>query len=253
MIETKIWEAVEGDPGAKRCTGCRRVEDVFRDLSEALQAAGLLPDEYFTLDSDFAKYTEFPELLDMCCYAQWRSSEGIYLYVVAVVRNEGLSVNERRVFAVGKTRSEDGAGYDRMQYIAGCIYKLFMGEGIIPARYMFIPQEKISGKRKLMTKLEQEYHEMAVRVLFGKDEMYAKTLSEFSLKGKILSVLPDCLLPDDKIIELLKEENALNTLYRLCQSINRSDAFEINDMISSCRSFADRIVPVNGEERRGGE
>ena len=253
MIETKIWEAVEGNPGTKRCTGYRSVEDVFNELSEVLQATGLLPDDYFTLDSDFAEYTEFPELLDMCCYAQWKNSEGIYLYAVAVVRNERLSVNEHRIFAVGKTLSEDTAGYDRMQYIAGCIYKLFMGKGFLPARYMLIPQEKISGKRKLMTKLEQEYYEMAVRMLFGKNEINAKTLSEFSLKGKILSVLPDCLLPDDKITELLKEENALNTLYGLCQSINESDAFEINDMISSCRSFADRIVPVNGEERRGGE
>ena len=58
-----------------------------------------------------------------------------------------------------------------------------------------------------------------------------------SLMGKILSVLPDCLIPDEKIHELMKQENALDTLYQLCQSISECDAFEINDIISSCRSF----------------
>ena len=88
MIETKIWERDREKSGLRRCVGSRKVVDVFNELSDTLKASGLLPDEYFNLDSDFKKCTEFPELLDMCCYAQWGSSEGIYLYVIVTVCNE---------------------------------------------------------------------------------------------------------------------------------------------------------------------
>lgn len=253
MIETKIWERDREKSGLRRCVGSRKVVDVFNELSDTLKASGLLPDEYLNLDSDFKKCTEFPELLDMCCYAQWGSSEGIYLYVIVTVCNEKESSREQKVFAVGKTLSEDSAGYDRMQYIAGCIYKLFMGENLAPTRYMLMPKEKTPGREDLMKKLEQEYREMAARIFFSQEGVKADALSEFSLKGKILSVLPDCLLPDEKIDDLMKEEDALNTLYRLCQNISECDAFEINDMISSCRKIADSTVSANDEESQNGQ
>ena len=215
----------------------REVQDVFSELYNKLKVLGLLPDEYFYLDEEFEKYKDFPILHDMYCYARWGSSEGIYLDVIAVVFNNQEFEYELKRFAVGKTLSVDRDSYDRMQYIAGYIYKLFMGVHQIPIRYLGVEKEKIGDREAIMKKLEQEYREMSMRVLFSQDKMNTKMLSELSLKGKILSVLPDCLLPDEKIHELMKQENALDILYRLCQSISECDAFEINDIISSCRSF----------------
>lgn len=237
MIKTTTWMTSAGNAEKKACEINRKVEDVFKELSDTLVAYGLLPDEYFYLDEEFEKYKDFPILHDMYCYARWGSSEGIYLDVIAVVFNNQELEYELKRFAVGKTLSEDRDSYDRMQYIAGYIYKLFMGDHQIPMRYLKMDQEKICNRAALMKKLEQEYREMAMRVLFSQDEMNTKMLSELSLKGKILSVLPDCLIPDEKIHELMKQENALDTLYQLCQSISECDAFEINDIISSCRSF----------------
>ena len=149
MIKTTTWMTSTGNAEKKACEINRKVEDVFKELSDTLGAYGLLPDEYFYLDEEFEKYKDFPILHDMYCYARWGSSEGIYLDVIAVVFNNQELEYELKRFAVGKTLSEDRDSYDRMQYIAGYIYKLFMGDHQIPMRYLKMDQEKICNRATL--------------------------------------------------------------------------------------------------------
>ena len=149
-IETVIWEPVPDKPNYVTKKGARKVREVFSELKAALESAGLLPDEYFILDSDFVdENMDCPEFCDVICYAQWGSNEGIYLELDVVYLNEQDTTYVRKNFATGKTLAEDGRSYDRMQYIAGYIYKLFMGGKTVNYIAKHLMQENIpspSGK-----------------------------------------------------------------------------------------------------------
>lgn len=241
LIETQIWEPVPEKPGYVRCVGQRKAKEVFNELELSLKEVGLYPDEYFLIDRDFdCDDMEFPPLEDFYCYAQWGGSEGIYIEVDLVTQDQATKTYKRKNFATGKTLMEDGDSFDRMQYIAGYIYKLFMGEKNTPARYIMIPGEKKKNFKTLQNQLHQEYIALLKDKLVHKKDTPQDT-AEVALKSMIISVLPDCYFSDEKIKELLDSGNALDLLYELCKSILEHDAFEINDMISCCISFADEI------------
>lgn len=133
MINTEIWEPVPEKPGYVQAVGQRKTEDVFRELLEFLQKEKLMPEEYFLMSAGFAqRYPLFPKTDDFRCYAQWGASEGIYLEVELLVRNEGVGKMEAIPFATGKTLDESPEGYDRMQYIAGRIYRVFTSDDYVP-------------------------------------------------------------------------------------------------------------------------
>lgn len=58
MIKTTTWMTSAGNAEKKACEINRKVEDVFKELSDTLGAYGLLPDEYFYLDEEFEKYKD---------------------------------------------------------------------------------------------------------------------------------------------------------------------------------------------------
>ena len=127
-IETEIWESNPNKPGYVRYVGQRMISKVFDELTDFLAEHKLTPDEYFLLNHDLDKDSKLPKVLDVRCYAQWGGSEGIYLEVDFLVQNED---NTRRwtSFATGKTLGETSKDFNRMQYIAGRIYKAFTTEG----------------------------------------------------------------------------------------------------------------------------
>lgn len=242
IIDTQNWESVPDKPGLIRVVSRRKAVEVFRELVDALCSENLCPDEYFDLDNDFRdEKIDFPEIRDLYCYAQWGTSEGIYLEVELIVYNEATRCCERKHFATGKTLAEDSASYDRMQYIAGYIYKLFAGSNQTPARYILVKNTE-KDWQTLQAKIREEYREYLLRNLVHKQSELSEVAQEIGLRSMIVHVLPKCALPEDKLEELLQSDNALELLTKNCKPILEADAFEINDMISSCTSFADELA-----------
>lgn len=238
IIETQNWEPVPDKPGMIRVASQRKALEVFHELEEALRAADLYPDEYFLPDNDFDRgNADFPEIKDIYCYAQWGNSEGIYLEVELIVFNKASHRCERKHFATGKSLAEDSASYDRMQYIAGYIYKLFTGSNQSPARYILVKNSE-KDRQTLQAKICDEYREYLLRNLVHKQSNLPEVTAGIGLRSMIVHELPKCSLTEDKIEELLQSHNALDLLTKICEPILEADAFEINDMISSCGSFA---------------
>lgn len=238
IIATQNWEIVPDKPGLIQVVSQRKAVEVFHDLEDALRAADLYPDDYFNLDSDFAdENVDFPEIRDIYSYAQWGTNEGIYLEVELIVYDAATHRSERKHFATGKTLAEDSASYDRMQYIAGYIYKLITGDAQTAARYILVGKEE-SKLRALYSKVHAEYREYLLQNLVHKQRDLADVAQGIGLRSMIIHELPKCILPEDKQEELLQSENALDLLTKICEPVLVPDAFEINDMISSCDSFA---------------
>ena len=130
VIETEIWEDHPEKPGYLRFVKTRKAYEVFKELESSMKENDMMPDEYFLLSPRFDEKTEIPRDACFYAYAQWGSNEGVYLEV------EMVSQNGRQHFATGKTLGETEEDYDRMQAIAGFIYKSFAGFGRAP-----IPRE----------------------------------------------------------------------------------------------------------------
>ena len=71
-------------------------------------------------------------------YAKWGGSEGIYLHVDFIVENTIYNNYETVNFAVGKSLQETTEAFDKMQFIAGRIYRAFMGDGTVRERHIKI-------------------------------------------------------------------------------------------------------------------
>ena len=131
-IELENWEPVPDKPGCVRSVGTRTAREVFKDMESFLWEENLYPDDYFSLDWDFRKKEDepLPHVDNVICYAAWGGSEGVYFEVEFVVRHP---TDHRRMlvgFATGKTLGETAKDYDRMQYIAGRLYRALMGDGV---------------------------------------------------------------------------------------------------------------------------
>ena len=240
-IETRIWEPVPEKPGMVRIVSRRKALDVFHDLEEALREADLYPDDYLLIGSEFDnENAEMPEMSDLICYAQWGNNEGIYLEVIIVTLDKEKNCYVRKSFATGKTLADDSASYDRMQYIAGYIYKLFFGSHQQSPRYVMIRNET-KDKETLLRKIREEYREYLMTNFVHKQMETDEVTDEVGLRSLIVHELPKCLIPEGKIDELLSCENALDLLTKLCKPVLEPTAFEINDMISSCDSIAGEL------------
>lgn len=124
-----------------------------------------------------------------------------------------------------------------MQYIAGQIYKMLMGEHQSPVRYMIVDGDKKDAREKLLKRIQDEYLEFVRLNLVHRQDNISDSAAAIGLRSLIVAELPNCLLAEDKIVELLNSENALDLLAKICEQVRESDSFEINDSISSCRSF----------------
>ena len=241
IIQTQNWETVPEHPNLVRPVSQRKAKEVFSELEEALREADLYPDEYFLIDNDFRdENTEFPNVRDIICYAQWGGNEGIYLEVELIIFDESSKTYRRKCFATGKTLAEDSASFDRMQYIAGYIYKLFAGEHQTPARYVLVENEE-KNRELLLTRVAREYREYLLTNLVHKQMELDEVTDQIALRSAIVHELPKCLLPEDKVKELMESENILDLLAKICAEIVEWDADSINEMVSSCDSFHNEL------------
>lgn len=242
-IETVVWEPVPDKPNYVTKKGRRKVREVFAELEAALKAAGLYPEDYFTLSNDFTdENMDCPEFCDVICYAQWGGSEGIYLEMEIVFLNEQDNTYVRKNFATGKTLAEDGNSYDRMQYIAGYIYKLFMGERMVPLRYMIVGQQELPLREQLHRRLLLEYNSYIRDIFVHKQQNPAENGDEVGIRSLVLHNVMKCELPEEKIQELLDSDNALELLTKICRHVLEPDSFEITDTICSCSSFTSELL-----------
>ena len=240
-IETNIFEQVEDRPGMERIVGRKKAVDVFAELESALKEANLLPDEYFLLDDKFEDENRLiPDLEGVICYANWGGSEGIYLDVYLCGYDDVTDKCQRFHFATGKTLREDSYAFDRMQYIAGYIYKLFEGFGQQSSRYVLQAKNKEVQRDTLMEKIRMEYLDYLKNVLVHNFSDPADVGFEVGIRSMIVSELPNCTLPEDKVNELYYADNSLDVLTKKCFNIARADVLKINDTISSCKSFDEK-------------
>ncbi len=102
-------------------------------------------------------------------------------------------------------------------------------------------------REQLLSRVQREYWAYLTLLIYKKanHEALAKVGMSIGLRSMIVAELPNCLLPEEKINELMDSVNALDLLTNLCQPILEPSAFEINDMISSCRTIIGEL------ERRG--
>lgn len=149
-IETEIWEPVPDKPGHIQYVGQRKASEVFQNLENFLREENIYPDEYFLPNQDFDDKPdlEMPRIADIFCYAQWGGSEGVYLEVEFAVKHPTENRYTRVNFASGKTLGESSEDFDRMQYIAGRIYKAFTSEGCESSRFVAVPDGKKSDGEK---------------------------------------------------------------------------------------------------------
>ncbi len=237
-IETNIFEQVQDQPGMERIVGRKKAVDVFAELESALKEANLLPDDYFHLDTHFKdEKCLIPDLSDVICYAKWGGSEGIYLDVYLCGYDEVTGKCQKFHFATGKTLREDSYAFDRMQYIAGYIYNLFEGFEQQSSRYVLQAKNKEVQRDTLMEKIRTEYLDYLKNVFVHNFSDPADVGIEVGIRSMIVSELPNCTLPKDKVNELYYADNSLDVLTKKCFHITKADKFEINDTISSCKSF----------------
>lgn len=240
-IETNIFELIQDKPRMVRIIGRRKAVDVFAELESALKEANLLPDEYFLLDNKFEDENRLvPDLRDVICYANRDGSESIYLDVYLCGYDDVTDKYQRFHFATGKTLREDSYAFDRMQYIAGYIYKLFEGFGQQSSRYVLQAKNKEVQRDTLMEKIRTEYLDYLKNVFVHNFSDPADVGFEVGIRSMIVSELPNCTLSEDKVNELYYADNSLDVLTKMCFNIARADMLKINDIISSRKSFNEK-------------
>ncbi len=239
-VETEIYENVPGKPGLVKRVGFRKAADVFDEIKEQLMEADLLPEDYFLMDSAFGdENSVMPDFCEVNAYAVWGGSEGTYLHINLIV-DTGKCYKSVH-FLTGKTLSGDRAAHTRMQYIAGVVYEMLMGDHQVPARYFLTDGPK---REQLLKRVEKEYREFTEANLICSSELTRDTLLAIGLRSLIVAELPKCILPEDKVEELISSDNALDLLTKICTHILEADTFEINDTISACRSILDEVAKI---------
>jgi len=245
-IETEIWEDVPDKKGYVRYVGQRKLCEVMVELEAYLKKEEIYPDEYF-----LPTHYDDPEALfpqgDIRCYAQWGNSEGIYIELEDLVPATKDSPAKWVNVASGKTLAQTSEAYDRMQYIAGKIYKAFCGERFQSPRYLILEnkgQTEITYEM-LMSKLETELSDFMRRELLHKQTPIGELSRKLGFMMTILSVIREpqayADLPQDKVEQLYDIENVLEILCGMCSSVSEADLFEISDIIASAPTFVQEV------------
>ncbi len=215
-VKTQIWESIPEKKGYVRYVGQRKLQEVFSELEAYLKKEDIYPDEYFLLTSNDPNAL-FPRG-DIRCYALWGNSEGIYIELEVLVGATKDSPAKWVNVASGKTLSETAETYDRMQYIAGKIYKALCGEGFQSPRYII---RKNEAKSKitydaLMNKLEAELRDYMKRELLHKQTPIGALSRKLGSMLTLLSIIREpktfADLSQDKIEQLFDTENVLEYL-----------------------------------------
>jgi len=121
QIELENWEPSPENPRKSVYAGQRNAQEVFAELKYRLQSVGMLPDEYFLLDSQWRDGREIPKGAAIFSTVQYGGSEGIYLDVGISWYEESNKITKS--FATGKTLGESECHLDRMYLTASAINK----------------------------------------------------------------------------------------------------------------------------------
>ena len=208
----------------------RTIQEVFNDIKKILTEEGLCPEEYFTLSYPTGCHADepFPEI-SVC--------EGIYLDIAINVFDSEEKNYKQISFITGKTLSESGDAFDRMQYIGGYIYRLLMGDGNVHARYILLHNSR-QDKAALDEKLNHEFISLMKKHLYSQKEDSVIDTEELALKAIILKVVSAKPLAENKLKQLLEADNALDILYYLCKPVMPATLYEIEDIIASVDTFS---------------
>ena len=238
-VKTEIWVPSKEDKSKGHYLP-RQSKDVFQDLVKELKSADLYPDEYILMEEEFKRgaYQTFPELCDLYCYTRWGGSEGIYTNIDVQIYDKEEGRYKNLNFISAKSLGETEEAFDRMQYIAGYIYRLLMGDGSVRARYIVFQNEPEKNHRTLLSRTAKEFTDYMKEKLYGGEEVQAYSES-LALKAMIIRVLPKCQFPEDKLEELLKQEKILEALVKLCKPVMAANDAEIEDILASYRSLED--------------
>ena len=79
VIELETYKPSQDDPRELEYAGQRTGREVFAELKQRLESLGLLPDEYFLIDSDWERGKEVPKGADIFVTTDYGGSEGVYL------------------------------------------------------------------------------------------------------------------------------------------------------------------------------
>lgn len=149
-IESEIYEKAEDGIHIRR-VGMIKAQEAFDILENHLKEANLLPDEYFSLYFNAAD-KELPEFNTAVCHTDWGGSEGIYIDIDLVYREN----NEIKMFhfATGKTLDSSGDAFIKMSRIAAECSMMLNGRGSI-VRVSENNYEKISNIDSLDKKIAE--------------------------------------------------------------------------------------------------
>ena len=142
-IELENWNESPENPQKLIYAGQRKAQEMFAELKHRLESVGMLPDEYFLLESEWENGREIPPNAHISCTVQYGENEGIYLDVSISWFDES---KKHRIdsFATGKTLGESDTHLDRMHLTASAVNKaLYSNEP--HARYI-----KIGGEEKVL-------------------------------------------------------------------------------------------------------
>ena len=121
QIELENWDISPENPRQTVYAGQRKAQEVFAELEYRLKSVGMLPDEYFLLDSQWENGREIPKDAVIFSTVQYGSSEGIYLDISISWHEE--SKKNIQSFATGKTLGESELHLDRMYLTASAVNK----------------------------------------------------------------------------------------------------------------------------------
>ena len=126
-IDCAVWSKPDEKNRIKKLD-MRTFQEVFDELKTRLEAADLMPDEYFIMSSHITHDRKIPEFREAVCNVNFGGSEGIYLDISLDCDNE-LGKQELLNFATGKTLGETTVDFYRMALIAGECSMLLNGNG----------------------------------------------------------------------------------------------------------------------------
>lgn len=133
-IEVDRWVPSE-KKGMVKHVGMISPQEAFDVLKKHLEEAELMPDEYFISDSyGWKDVKELPNFHRASCDVHWGGSEGIYLDIDLVYRDEEQQLQHFHL-ATGKTLGESGDDFLRMSRIAAECSMMLNGRGEIVRFY----------------------------------------------------------------------------------------------------------------------
>lgn len=136
-IDVDKWVPSE-KKGMVKHAGMISPYDAFTQLRGHLENMDLMPEEYFSMNPWTWKEKGFdealPNYLRADCTVHWGGSEGIYMDIALLYRDEKNNL-QRMDFATGKTCGSSGDDYLRMSRIAAECSMMLNGRGEIVRFY----------------------------------------------------------------------------------------------------------------------